>query len=115
MYEYFGEILDEPEAGITSKPLNSYLAESLNVELINIILQGITNFSEPSWKVIKNKKNKELGNPVDHDLRVHELGEFKVRQLNLDRIQIQDPKEWDGAKADFSSVHHLDQIRYSDK
>jgi len=36
--EYFGNIIPEPDKGITSKPLNSYLAESLNVELINIIL-----------------------------------------------------------------------------
>jgi hypothetical protein len=69
LYEYFGVILAEPDIGITSKPLNSYLAESLNVELINIILQGITNFSEPSWEVIRHKKNKELGNPLDTELK----------------------------------------------
>ena len=36
--EYFGFVTDEHEEGIIAKPLNSYLAESLNVELINIIL-----------------------------------------------------------------------------
>ena len=36
--EYFGFVTDEHDEGIIGKPLNSYLAESLNVELINIIL-----------------------------------------------------------------------------
>lgn len=49
---YFGIVSDPPEQGIQSKPLNSYLAESLNVELINIILQAITLFREPCFDTI---------------------------------------------------------------
>lgn len=37
-YENFGIVLKEEMEGIESKPLNTYLAESLNLELINIIL-----------------------------------------------------------------------------
>lgn len=37
-FENFGIVLNEQIEGIESKPLNTYLAESLNLELINIIL-----------------------------------------------------------------------------
>ena len=51
-YENFGIVLKEQIEGIESKPLNSYLAESLNLELINIILQGILKFANPDYKTI---------------------------------------------------------------
>ena len=34
---------------IISKPLYAYLAESLNSELINVILQGITKFADKDY------------------------------------------------------------------
>jgi len=36
--QWFGIILPELDQGIIAQPLNTYLAESLNLELINIIL-----------------------------------------------------------------------------
>ena len=47
--EYFGVLDDSSEEGLPAKPLNSYLAESLNLELINIIMQGISRFSDPDY------------------------------------------------------------------
>jgi len=40
---WFGEIL-EPD-GIKSEPLSTFLASSLNVELVHVILKGIKKFS----------------------------------------------------------------------
>ena len=44
-YEMFGFIKDEPEEGIKAQVLSSFLASSLNIELVYIILVGITRFS----------------------------------------------------------------------
>jgi hypothetical protein len=38
IFTWFGKIIKKPSKGIQAKPLNSYLAASLNCELINIIL-----------------------------------------------------------------------------
>lgn len=40
---WFGEILN-PD-GIKSEPLSTFLASSLNVELVHVILKGIKKFS----------------------------------------------------------------------
>ena len=45
IYELFGHIKDEPEEGIQAQVLSSFLASSLNIELVYIILAGITKFS----------------------------------------------------------------------
>ena len=52
--ETFG-IIVEKKSQFEAKPLNSYLAASLNLELINIILQGICKFSSPDWPEIFQK------------------------------------------------------------
>lgn len=82
--EYFGVVTDDIEND-EAKPLNSFLAESLNVELINIILQGITKFSEPGWSVIRDKelKRRKESQP---NIKTKDIGDFKVRKLELDRI-----------------------------
>ena len=47
IYECFGIVIkDDNLLKIQSKPLSSFLTESLNLELINIILIGIENFSD---------------------------------------------------------------------
>ena len=54
--ELFGFVIDEYDKNKkknNTKPLNNYLAESLNLELINIILQGVSGFAEPDYKTIK--------------------------------------------------------------
>lgn len=44
-WEAFGFVLDEPQEGIKAEILSSFLASSLNIELVYIILEGITHFS----------------------------------------------------------------------
>jgi hypothetical protein len=47
--QWFGIELDEPSENEISQPLNTYLAKSLNLELINIILQGISKFATEDY------------------------------------------------------------------
>lgn len=42
----YGQILEKDSEGIQSKTLSSFLASSLNVELVHIILKGIKKFSQ---------------------------------------------------------------------
>jgi hypothetical protein len=41
----FGILLNEDEEGIQTETLSTFLASSLNVELVHIILKGIKKFS----------------------------------------------------------------------
>ena len=45
IWELFGEIYEEPKEGIKAQVLSTFLASSLNIELVYIILAGITKFS----------------------------------------------------------------------
>ena len=56
VYEYFGFIKDEPEEGIKAQVLSSFLASSLNIELVYIILVGITRFSNEQQTIQNNQK-----------------------------------------------------------
>ena len=48
IYELFGEIIEEPKSGIKAEILSTFLSSSLNIELVYIILAGITRFSNSS-------------------------------------------------------------------
>jgi hypothetical protein len=68
----------------------------LNLELINIILQGITVFSAPSVaKDLGDDKNRRFTAVNEEHKRKN-----RVRRLDLDRIRIKNALELDGAKAD---------------
>lgn len=54
----FGIVLDEDKEGIKAQTLSTFLASSLNVELVHIILKGIKKFS--------NIRMKDP-DPYDHD------------------------------------------------
>ena len=43
--EWYGIIDEEPEKGINAEVLSTFLSSSLNIELVYIILAGITKFS----------------------------------------------------------------------
>lgn len=43
--EWFGCVIREPRDGIKTEVLSTFLASSLNIELVYIILTGITRFS----------------------------------------------------------------------
>jgi hypothetical protein len=42
---WFGIVIREPEEGIKAQGLSTFLTSSLNIELVYIILAGITRFS----------------------------------------------------------------------
>jgi hypothetical protein len=44
-FEYFGIVNTEPKEGIKARQLTTFLTSSLNIELVYIILAGITRFS----------------------------------------------------------------------
>ena len=47
----FGILLDAESEGIHTETLSSFLASSLNVELVNIILKGIKKFMMIHYKL----------------------------------------------------------------
>jgi len=49
--KYFGVLVDEKKEGIDAQVLSSFLSSSLNIELVYIILTGITSFSSAQLKV----------------------------------------------------------------
>eukprot|EP00347_Sterkiella_histriomuscorum_P009160 403342290 len=62
--------------------LNSFLTQSLNVELVNIILQGITTFTRKSF-------DDHLQN---NEVKVDDLDQFNLlRKLEIPRIEIDNP------------------------
>ena len=64
----FGFVKDEPEEGIKAQVLSSFLASSLNIELVYIILVGITRFSTEQ-ESLQNLEN-ELDDNYEEELEV---------------------------------------------
>lgn len=64
--EWFGVIKQEPKEGINAEVLSTFLSSSLNIELVYIILAGITKFSSGSQSkrddksMIQKQQEKEL-------------------------------------------------------
>lgn len=65
--ELFGILMNEEEIENSSKYLNdtlsTFLASSLNIELVNIILQGVTRFAD--YPIEINIQNNELESDCD--------------------------------------------------
>ena len=51
-WEYFGIIIPQPKQRIEEQPLYKEMAKSLNLELINVILQGITKFANKNYSEV---------------------------------------------------------------
>lgn len=67
--------------------MSTFLASSLNIELVNIILQGITRFSD--YPIEINIQNHELEGTCD---------KFKVQRLcRINKIEIYHPEIWEVA------------------
>ena len=60
IYELFGYHLEEPREGINSEVLSSFLASSLNIELVYVILSGITRFSNSGREAAKKIKGDSI-------------------------------------------------------
>ena len=60
IYEWFGTVIEEPEGGIRSEILSTFLSSSLNIELVYIILKGITKFSNNTEGLVqRNAANQD--------------------------------------------------------
>lgn len=73
--EWFGKLNDQAQAPDASAPLSTILAKSLNLELINVILQSISLFANDQHIFTFEAEDYFAGN-------------HKVRQQNLSRIVI---------------------------
>ena len=51
LVECFGVEIEEPEDGIKAEVLSTFLSSSLNIELVYIILTGVTRFSASENKL----------------------------------------------------------------
>jgi len=80
--------------------LASFLATSFNVELVYIILKGITKFAKEKKKIDSGEKQ-----PKDSKIKRR----ISKSTINLDYIEIDDPSLWDVIKAeDFISEDGTD-------
>ena len=70
--------------------LNSFLATSFNVELVYIILKGITKFS-------KEEKKLQSGQSSHKRKIIRRIDRSKFK---LNQIRIKDPSVWDVAKTE---------------
>ena len=66
----FGIILDEDEDGIKTQTLSTFLASSLNVELVHIILKGVKKFS--------NMRIEEENYEASYDISTEEARELRM-------------------------------------
>jgi hypothetical protein len=90
-WEFFGILIDDRDSNdLFNNTLNSYLTKSLNVELVNIVLQAITQFSRKS--VEDHLQNNEILDDDNYDA-------FNLlRRLEIPRIEIDNPDLWEVSK-----------------
>ena len=85
----FGKLIDLDKEGIKTESLSTFLASSLNVELLHIILKGIKKFS--------NIRIEDRSSQLD----MKELNNLELMRIcKLNRIKIKNPEKWDKAKYD---------------
>ena len=83
--ELYGYAEKRSIKGKEVKPLNYYLTQSLNLELINIILQSIYKFAKSSDFFFDD--DYEQYERIN-DLNFYDTKHYKLRKINLDRVEI---------------------------
>lgn len=96
----FGIVLSQDPEGIKTQTLSTFLASSLNVELVHIILKGIKKFSN-----IRMSDPEPIDIDESRDARQYREQQEKesyelMRICRLNRIKIKNPEKWDKAKYD---------------
>lgn len=96
----FGQTMTQNAEGIKTQTLSTFLASSLNVELVHIILKGIKKFSnirlqdDYDYEELDAAEAREL---IERD----EKESYQVTRIcRLNRIKIKNPEKWDKAKYD---------------
>lgn len=119
----FGIYIDEQKEGIKTDTLSTFLASSLNVELVHIILKGIKKFSNVridesirnSETAAENQNNPNFVNTSRTSTMNENYQLMRVCRLN--RIKIKNPEKWDKAKYDdfvgnqFKNDEHVHLVR----
>jgi hypothetical protein len=101
LYSLFGILVEDESEGVKTQPLSAFLASSLNVELVHVILKGIKKFSN-----IKMEHPEEMDLDLNEDEReeINEQLEKESYELmricRINRIKIKDPAKWNSAKND---------------
>lgn len=91
----FGVVVEDQKDGLESETLSGFLSSSLNIELVHVILKGITKFNK--IEIVDHD------NESTHDFRqiVPSPDLYEKQHIcRLNRIEIKDPKGWDTAKVD---------------
>lgn len=125
----FGFVKEEPEEGIKAQVLSSFLASSLNIELVYIILAGITRFSSNESMQQKQRQmsdgngSSRRGSARDgacsdergeaeylmqdqkfldrQQENLRKIDPFEhIRNMQLNKIRINNSTKWDIAKYD---------------
>lgn len=99
VYMWFGILVNEPKKGLEVQQLSTFLSSSLNIELVYVILTGITRFSS-SHKCLHDavhsieKQGDDSGEKKGPKISPYE----QVRHLQLNKIKINNATQWDIAK-----------------
>ena len=93
---WFGEVLD-PD-GIKTEPLSTFLASSLNVELVHVILKGIKKFSNIKMQQPQIADLDITQEEAEDFLEQQEKQSYELMRIcRLNRIKIKNPEKWDKA------------------
>lgn len=80
-FQTFGSVIEEDQQGIKSEILSTFLASSLNIELVYIILAGITRFSN-SQSLYKNTLQDFLDGRQDEPLHHSDTSSKRSRSTH---------------------------------
>ena len=86
--------MEKNEEILQTQTLSTFLASSLNVELVHIILKGIKKFS--NVRLEEDEEFDELETEDQNARREREAYEM-MRICRLNRIKIKNPQKWDKA------------------
>lgn len=100
IYSCFGILLQD-EKGMQSQTLSAFLASSLNVELVHIILKGIKKFSnirlddlESDGHDLEDSSASRTSSIFNAEKEAYQV----IRICRLNRIKIKNPQRWDKAQ-----------------
>jgi hypothetical protein len=101
-------VIIEEEKGIASGALSTFLSSSLNIELVYIILAGITRFSQsslPNERVSHSCNTDSIAESSFNSRQMENLTKVPnpydhIRSLQLNKIRICNARKWDVAKYD---------------
>lgn len=87
------------DAGVQTKTLSTFLASSLNVELVHIILKGIKKFQNVRLQELEPSESDGSHLGSQEYLARQEKESYELMRIcRLNRIKIKNPEKWDKAQ-----------------